>query len=458
MSIDRDFPPESLAETPVCKRHLPREIGPIFNPFRLGERKLEDPWDWDWSFVRIAWRFRGGLDFSCLTQAAEAVVARHSILLCSYEHLQGGWRHVAGRAGRLRIVSSDVGESCRNPEESAMDLLTDMIWRPFTLSSESPCKVGVVKISSDNYLLAVVIHHAFADAFSVGIFAYELAAFYDALLRGEPSPFAELPLQFFDYLVSVEKWSQTAKAQDELARWSKVFASAGGPSASGTQGKPAEQFNISRELSNELRELALSAKIGVNVVWTAIYQITIARLLAQCDVTMVAMDAGRWQKELTGLIGQLAAVRMFRTCISPCLNFRDALQTIRNVWLASLISPPIPCHLLAEVVPAETVGLPNINFVPLKVVPKRLIQQAKVRDRHMLASLDTSFSTPLPRGRELLGPASGSFLFVVESDVFDVLCGGQVGGFSSAEFARVLEHVTAAVAADPDTSISDIEI
>jgi hypothetical protein len=73
--------------------------------------------------------------------------------------------------------------------------------RPFDLAQGPLLRVTLLRISDEEHVLLVTMHHIVSDGWSLGVFNRELASLYQAFCAGAPSPLAELPIQYVDYAV-----------------------------------------------------------------------------------------------------------------------------------------------------------------------------------------------------------------------------------------------------------------
>src|SRR6202034_2051646 len=61
---------------------------------------------------------------------------------------------------------------------------------------------------------------------SMGVLVREVAALYRAFAAGEPSPLAELPVQYGDFAVWQREWMQGENLEREIAYWREHLAGA----------------------------------------------------------------------------------------------------------------------------------------------------------------------------------------------------------------------------------------
>jgi hypothetical protein len=74
-------------------------------------------------------------------------------------------------------------------------------------------RVALIRISEQEQLIVLTIHHIICDAWSIGIFFTELKSSYEALLRGRALRSPRLPVQYRDYVL----WERERNSSGNLA-------------------------------------------------------------------------------------------------------------------------------------------------------------------------------------------------------------------------------------------------
>ena len=63
------------------------------------------------------------------------------------------------------------------------------------------------------------MHHIVSDGSSILIFFRELTTLYQAFVKSDPSPLAELPIQYADYALWQREWLRENSVSQQLAYW-----------------------------------------------------------------------------------------------------------------------------------------------------------------------------------------------------------------------------------------------
>ncbi|HEX9732262.1 MAG TPA: AMP-binding protein, partial [Thermoanaerobaculia bacterium] len=161
--------------------------------------------------IRGAARIDGELDVEALRRAAEALVRRHPAL-------------------RTRFVEEGGEPRAQVDEAPAFDFrvhegdarLAEEIHRPFDLEHGPVLRLAVYVLGPRRHLLALVVHHAVADFWSLGVLIRELGELYGGSVELEP-----LTLTYADFA----RWQRALIAGPEGERlWAYWRARlAGGP-------------------------------------------------------------------------------------------------------------------------------------------------------------------------------------------------------------------------------------
>ena len=84
-------------------------------------------------------------------------------------------------------------------EQEAKRLAEEEASKAFDLSKDPLIRSQVLKLSEEDHILLLSLHHIVSDGWSNGIFWQELTSLYNAFLKGKENPLAPLKLQYTDY-------------------------------------------------------------------------------------------------------------------------------------------------------------------------------------------------------------------------------------------------------------------
>ncbi|MGE5305217.1 MAG: condensation domain-containing protein, partial [Alphaproteobacteria bacterium] len=303
-------------------------------------------------------RLEGSLDIETLRMALDAIVARHEALrtvIVSQDDETPVQAVTEARATELPII--DLTECAKADLEAELGRrLREEVERPFDLTRDMMLRAMLVKVGLREHVLLLVTHHIASDGWSTGILWQELAALYGAFLKGEPSPLAELPIQYADYAVWQRQWLQGEVLERQLSYWKGQLSGISVLELPTDRPRPAvqsyrgsrESIELSDELTRQLK--TLSRKEGVTLFMTllAAFQTLLQRYCGQEDIAVGSPIAGRTRSETERLIGFFVNTLVLRSDLSSDPTFRELLGRVRKMALEAYEHQDIPFEKLVE--------------------------------------------------------------------------------------------------------------
>src|SRR4029078_1493393 len=96
--------------------------------------------------------------------------------------------------------------------------------RWFDLEGGPLIRATLLRMSERDHVLLLIMHHIVMDGWSVGVLTREVAALYDAYLKGETSPLADLPIQYADFARWQREWLSGERLEGQLEYWKRHLA------------------------------------------------------------------------------------------------------------------------------------------------------------------------------------------------------------------------------------------
>lgn len=313
--------------------------------------------------VPRAIRLTGRLKVKVLRQTLEEIVQRHESLRTTFMAVDGAPVQVIGNTTQVEMPVIDISElSEREREAEAKELIRQEARQPFDLAAGPIFRTKLVKLSQDEHILLMTMHHIISDGWSKGVLFREIGALYDAFSDGQVSPLAELPIQYSDYALWQREWMQGEVLQKHLSYWKDQLTDAQAALELPTdRPRPAVQSNrgatfrmmLSQNLSQELR--ALSRREGVTVFMTllAAFNTLLWRYTGQKDMVVGSLIANRNRIETEGLIGIFINALPLRADLSGNPTFRELLRRTSEVALGAYAHQDLPFEKLVEAIQPE---------------------------------------------------------------------------------------------------------
>ncbi|EHK89312.1 amino acid adenylation domain-containing protein [Saccharomonospora azurea] len=346
----------------VTRRALTSRVRPDAVPLSFAQQRLWFLTEWEGSsttyHVPLTARLFGTVDPDALFAAFEDVLQRHEVLRTVIDVSDGvpyqRVLNVDEAPPVLRV--RDVGT---NEVVSAVEAEVE---RSFDLEREVPIRGTLLRQSSTEYVLVVVLHHIASDGWSMGPLWRDLTTAYTARLSGTAPEWDALPVQYVDYTLwqrellgeesdenslfarQLEYWKrQLADLPDELALPSDRPRPAAGP----LRGRTVE-LAITPELHARLVDLSYQTNSTLFMVVQAGLAVLLSRLGAGTDIPIGTPIAGRTDEALTDLVGFFVNTLVLRTDLSGRPSFRDLIVRVRETDLEAYAHQDLPFERLVE--------------------------------------------------------------------------------------------------------------
>ncbi|MFL5357820.1 amino acid adenylation domain-containing protein, partial [Archangium sp.] len=263
--------------------------------------------------IPMAVRFQGALDVPALEQAFSALTERHESLRTTFGLVGEEPIQVISPALAVPLAVVDLGSVPDAQRESELRrLATEESLRSFDLARGPLFRATLLRLSAQDHVLLLTVHHIVSDGWSTGVLIRELAALYQGFTSGQPSTLPALPVQYADYAAWQRGWLRGAPLEAQLAYWRQHLS--GAPRAlelPTDKPRPAVQSHrgasetarISKELAEALKALGQREGATPFMVLMATWQVLLARYSGQDDISVGSPIAGRTQGETEGLIG-----------------------------------------------------------------------------------------------------------------------------------------------------------
>ena len=230
------------------------------------------------------------------------------------------------------------------------------------MSADVPVRSALFRISPDEHVLVLVVHHISADGASLAPLARDLTAAYAARAAKQDPNWLPLPVQYADYSL----WQQGVLGLDDdpgsvmsaqLGYWKSTLA--GVPAAIDLpldRPRPAQrslrgetvEFSVPAELHSEVLELARRHNATVFMVMHAVLAVMSARLSASADIAIGTPTGGRGEEALDDLVGMFVNTLVLRTAVHSAATFEQVLAGVREVDLAAFGHTEVPFESVVE--------------------------------------------------------------------------------------------------------------
>jgi amino acid adenylation domain-containing protein len=308
--------------------------------------------------VPVAVRLRGRLQIDAMRQTLNEIVRRHESLRTSFPTIDAQPVQSIAPALALDLPLIDLSTLPHEERErEAQRRATEEARLPFDLATGPLMRASVVRLGAEDHVLLVTMHHIVSDGWSMGVLIREVGALYRAYLNNEPSPFAELPVQYADYAAWQRRWLAGEIFETHLRYWKKQL---GGelpvlnlptdkprPEVQSFRGS-SESLQLSVQLAQALNALSKREGVTLFMLLLAAFKALLSRYTEQSDIVIGSPIANRNRVELEGLIGFFVNTLTLRTDLSGNPTFRELVRRVRAVTLEAYAHQDMPFEQLVE--------------------------------------------------------------------------------------------------------------
>jgi amino acid adenylation domain-containing protein len=308
--------------------------------------------------VPAAVRLTGNLDIPALERSLNEVVRRHEALRTTFATRDGQPVQIIAESMQLPLLVLDLSNLGIEERAQEVSRLTQAeALRPFDLSAGPLLRTTLLRLSADEHVALLTMHHIVSDGWSMSVFLREVAALYEAFLTGREPPLKALPIQYADYAVWQREWLTGEVLETQLSYWREQLAGAAPllnlptdhprPLVQTYRGA-SELFAVPESLVEALRKLSKREGVTLFMTLLAAFKTLLYRYTNQQDILVGTGIGSRGDMETENLIGIFVNMLVLRTDLSRDPRFNELLQRVREVTLGAYAHQDIPFERLVE--------------------------------------------------------------------------------------------------------------
>lgn len=324
----------------------------------------------------------GNLNLGTLEKALNFLIERHEVLRSRFSE-ENGTLHVDVHPPNIidlpvRVASGRTAKECQDDGSQIVSIFTRQV---FDLGEACPFRCLLVKLSEEEHVLAVSIHHIVSDGWSMGIFMNELFQVYDDLNSQAPPCLKSLPYQFADYAKWHKDWLQSESGQISIGFW-RDYLSRIPPALDlklPTDQPRKSEFNfpvrrtpieLTLETQSAIRSGAKTAQVSVHTVFLAGFLQAFRHLTEVTDLPIGIMHANRNLSGTQDLIGFFSTLVVLRFKLQNSnVSFADLVELVRESTRAIEPHAGVPIGKLMDAGIIDTLPRVFVDSVPRPTMP-----------------------------------------------------------------------------------------
>ncbi len=316
--------------------------------------------------VPAALRLKGVLDTTALEQSLKEIVKRHEVLRATLTQVAGQPVQMIAPTFPTDPILKIIDVS----EEEVTAWVMEEFRCPFDLAKDALFRTTLLRLSETEHVWILIMHHTVSDGWALGVLIQELVALYSAFAKSEPSPLADLPIQYADFALWQRQWLTGDILENQLSYWKQQLAGAPPVLKLPTDRlHPAEQsfrgsseiFYIDGQVTRQLKVLTQGAGATLFMTLLAAFATLLFRYSSQEDMVIGCPIANRNRAEIEPLIGFFVNTLALRIDLSGNPTFATLLEQVRQVALDAYSHQDLPFEKLVDELQVER----DLSYNPL---------------------------------------------------------------------------------------------
>ncbi|WP_371865564.1 non-ribosomal peptide synthase/polyketide synthase [Dictyobacter alpinus] len=308
--------------------------------------------------IPLVMKLTGTLKLELFTRTLQILAQRHETLRTTFREQDNGQPaqviHPQPHHHLHLLDLQHLPEEER--EREAHRLLHQEGQQPFNLITGPLMRSYLLRLTDQEHIFLLTMHHIVTDAVSMGIFTDEFSAIYNQLLAGAPVALPELPIQYADFALWQQQWLQQQVIDEQMHYWSQHLKGLvplelptdhARPTIQTYQGEH-QHMRLPARLRNELTEISRRENCTLFMTLLAAFQVLLARYSGQSDIAIGTPFANRTRTEVDGLIGFFVNTLVMRSDLSGDPTFEELLLRVREVALGAYTHQDVPFVKLVE--------------------------------------------------------------------------------------------------------------
>ncbi|MGG4268374.1 condensation domain-containing protein, partial [Peribacillus simplex] len=289
-------------------------------------------------------RLSGPLDIAKLEKAIQSLVARHESFRTSFHLIDGEL---------MQKIHEEVDVSlavipCENIE---LEERFHTFVRSFDLASAPLFRSELLKLSENEHVLQLDMHHIVSDGTSMSVLFNGLMRLYDG------DSLEPLSIQYKDYAIWQNKRLNSEELTKQKAYWMNQLSGDLPVLEMKTDyNRPAVQrfegdhygFELGKILTAKLNRLMKMENTTLYTTLLTAYNVLLHKYTGQEDIIVGSPVAGRLHADVDSIVGMFVNTLAIRTSLKRDASFREYLQHVKETVLQAHEHQEYPFESLVD--------------------------------------------------------------------------------------------------------------
>jgi acyl carrier protein len=300
---------------------------------------------------------RAELNFEALQEALREIVQRHDALRAVFSD-EAPPSQSTEPSREIELAITDLRElpQVRVQRRAAM-ITVEESSKPFNLSKGPLIRTRLLRLTSQDYLLLVTMHHIVSDRWSMQVFRYELLMLYKEMTHSGKSTLPKPSASFIDFVVSEREALLTGRMTPQLNYWIKKLATPVPPLIflKRLKATTRSEFDMlcrpiqfRAEEYNNLKAIALREHCTRFMVLLAGLYVTLHSLTGNSKIRIGTHVSNRLRTEFQHCIGHFVNTVILEASILPHTTLRQFLAEVRQDCILAQVNQEVPFETIVS--------------------------------------------------------------------------------------------------------------
>jgi hypothetical protein len=270
--------------------------------------------------------------------ALQLVVNRQEALRVSF---------LPGKEQPVQLIRNEAAANLRFQElppdrcssDDVEEVAQQIFAEPFDLLQGPLYRVVLLRISPEDHVLVLTVHHSIADGWTLGLFVQELCLAYMQRVRGILDPLPAVPLSYSAWGAAERAFWQPSELEPRLTYWKSHLAGharlwnafEGPDTATGISVRLVS--HVGAEQTAAVRELARNSGATLFSTLLTVFQLAFSRWTGADDVLVGTPVANRTKQPSREAMGYFAGIVPIRVQVNSDRPFSASLKATHETTM-----------------------------------------------------------------------------------------------------------------------------
>lgn len=308
--------------------------------------------------ISVSMHLTGALNVEVLGNSINEVISRHEILRTFFPEKDEQPLQNVRPTLRISLPVIDLSQQTTAKAKATLnEIARKEANKGFDLANGPLLRATLLRVSGQENVLLLTMHHIISDAASFAIFFQDLSKIYNAALAGNSPELAPLAFQYGDYAVWENDRLSGSVLEKQLDYWQQQLSGDLTPLQLPLDyPRPAVQtfsgetilLPLPEKLTEKLRKLSQNHASTLFMTLLSAFQVLLYRYTRQTDITIGSPVVNRNHSETQAMIGYFQNTMVFRSQFSPEDRFSDMLGEVKQTVLTAFENADVSFEKLVE--------------------------------------------------------------------------------------------------------------